>query len=226
MDIVLFSMAYPVTALGPGSRVVLWVSGCDKRCRGCISPEMQPRDAGKAVPVDVLLRRILELDTLVDGITISGGEPFDQAPALAELLSALRTDRPAWNVLIYTGYLIEEIKEDGSGWAKLLDCADILIDGPYRRRIPREHPLTGSGNQRVHYLTERGQSLKPRVDATPAEHVNLGLGAGSLDMIIGVTETTTRDEVCETFHAEPHTRRVRRRERRRPRTQRRESQAL
>jgi len=213
MDIVLFSMAYPVTALGPGSRIVLWVSGCDKRCRGCISPEMQPRDAGRPVPVDVLLRRILDLDTYLDGITISGGEPFDQAPALAELLSALHTERPAWSVLIYTGYLIEEIKEDGSGRAKLLDCADILIDGPYRRRIPREHPLTGSGNQRVHYLTERGRSLKLQVDATPAEQVNLGLGAGSLDMIIGVTETTTRDEVCETFHAEPHTRHVRHRQR-------------
>jgi anaerobic ribonucleoside-triphosphate reductase activating protein len=211
MDIVLFSMAYPVTSLGPGSRVVLWVSGCAKRCMGCISPEMQPRNAGKAVPVDVLLRRILDLH--VDGITISGGEPFDQAPALAELLSALRAARPAWDVLIYTGYLIEEIKADVSGRAKMLDCADILIDGPYRKRIPRKHPLTGSGNQRVHYLTERGRFLKPQLDAMPAEQINLGLGTGSLDMIIGVAETSTRDEVCKTFHAQPHAPRVRRRER-------------
>jgi len=217
MDIVLFSMAYPVTSLGPGNRLVLWVAGCDKRCRGCISPEMQPRGAGKPVPAEVLLSRILDLGVSVDGVTISGGEPFDQADALIELLSALRGRRPAWNVLMYTGYLIEEIQADAGPRTKLLNYADILIDGPYRRRVPRKHPLTGSGNQRVHYLTELGQSLKAQVDAFPAEKVNLGLGTGSLDMIIGVTETSTRDEVCEAFLAETRGRRVRQRERRRSR---------
>ena len=212
MDIVLFSMAYPVTSLGPGNRLVLWVAGCDKRCRGCISPEMQPREAGKPVPADVLLRRILDLGTSVEGVTISGGEPFDQADALVELLSALRKERPDWNVLIYTGYLIEDIQADRGGKARLLPYADILIDGPYRKRVPREHPLTGSGNQRVHCLTQCGQSMRPQLDAFPAEKVNLGLGAGSLDMIIGVAETGTRDEICEAFKAEPRRRRVRRRE--------------
>lgn len=218
MDIVLFSMAYPVTSLGPGNRLVLWVAGCDKRCLGCISPEMQTRDAGKPVPVDALLRRILSIDASVNGITISGGEPFDQAPALVELLSALRERRPTWSILVYTGCLIEEIRADTGEKAKLLDYVDILIDGPYRRRIPRRHPLTGSGNQRVHYLSELGRSLKHKMDAFPPQQVNLGLGARSLDMIIGITETDTRATLCEAFEAQSHVPLVRRRERRRPRS--------
>ncbi len=204
MDILLFSMAYPVTSLGPGNRLVLWLAGCERNCPGCISPEMQPKDAGKAIPTDVLYRHVMKIDIPINGITISGGEPFDQAASLAELLKAVRKARSAWNAIVYTGYRLSELRKGPAPNKELLDCIDVLIDGPYRRKIPRVHPLTGSGNQEVHCLTQQGRAMKPALDAFPAQQANLGLGVRGLDMIIGVTETDTRATLCDAFSAEPH----------------------
>ena len=73
---------YPVTTLGYGQRLGIWVMGCERNCPGCISPEMQPAD-GPLQPLDAILARIPE-DLPCNGLTISGGEPFDQAEAVAE----------------------------------------------------------------------------------------------------------------------------------------------
>lgn len=201
MDIRIYSVAYPVTALGPGQRVVLWVAGCRRGCAGCISPEMQPVDAGKAVPAERLAAHVLQIYTPVEGLTISGGEPFDQSEALATFICTLRTQRPEWNVIAYSGYTMEEIRSD-TRRAMLLDAIDVLIDGPYRREIPRVHPLTGSGNQRVHCLTLAGEAMRDPMAACRAEGVNIGVGRGALDMVIGVTESATRAAICEAFEAE------------------------
>jgi anaerobic ribonucleoside-triphosphate reductase activating protein len=134
-------------------------------------------------------------------VTISGGEPFDQAEALAAFLHALRAQRPAWTILLYSGYTIEEIRGDAVRPA-LLGAIDVLIDGPYRHDIPRIHPLTGSGNQRVHCLTPAGEAMRAAMNACRADGVNLGVGRGALDMVIGVTESATRAAVCEAFGAE------------------------
>lgn len=192
----LFALAWPVTALGPGDRAVLWVSGCPRDCPGCISPEMQPQDAGEEVPVSVIAARLERIAAPLDGVTISGGEPFDQAEALADLLDRLRVMRPDWNVLVYTGYLIEELRADPVR-AVLLEYIDMLADGPYRQEIPRTHPLTGSGNQRVHYLTPRGAALREAVESLEPGAMNLGLSrSGRADMIIGVTDAQKRSDAC------------------------------
>ncbi len=201
MDIRIYSMAYPVTALGPGQRVVLWVAGCRRGCAGCISPEMQPLEAGRAVSVERLVEHVLQVYPPLDGVTISGGEPFDQAEALAAFVHTLRVQRPAWTILVYSGYTLEEIRGDDVRTA-LLGVIDVLIDGSYRHDIPRVHPLTGSGNQRVHCLTPVGEAMRATMNACRAEGVNIGVGRGALDMVIGVTESATRAAVCEAFGAE------------------------
>ena len=201
MDINLYSLGYPVTSLGPGNRAVLWVAGCARRCLECISPEMQEPRAGKATPVEKLVRHLVRLAVDLDGVTISGGEPFDQAPPLAELLRALRIERPLWNVIVYSGYTLAEIRSDAAGWAgnnspptaSLLDYVDILIDGPYRKEVPSPHPLMGSGNQVIHYLSERGEALRPAFEACHAQTPNVGLGRGSFHMLIGVTDAASRE---------------------------------
>jgi anaerobic ribonucleoside-triphosphate reductase activating protein len=201
MDIHLFSLAYPVTSLGPGERVVLWVAGCAKRCPGCISPEMRSRDSGKPVPTAVLARRILAVAPHLDGVTISGGEPFEQAEAIVELLSILLKERPDWNVVIYTGRTLRNLRRASVAASALLEMVDVLIDGPYKKDIPREHPLAGSGNQEVHYLTERALAMKQSVESLPIGAANLGLGKGGLDMIVGVTDKETRKAICKAFGA-------------------------
>ena len=199
----LFALAWPVTALGPGDRAVLWVAGCPRDCPGCISPEMQPNDAGEDVPAATLAARLERIATPLDGVTISGGEPFDQAEALSGLLDRLRASRPDWTVLVYTGYLIEELRAD-PGRAGLLGFIDMLADGPYRQEIPRSHPLTGSGNQRVHYLTPRGAALREAVEALEPGTMNLGLSrSGHTDMLIGVTDAQKRADACRELTAPP-----------------------
>ena len=181
----LFSLAWPVSSLGPGSRVVLWVAGCKKRCMGCISPEMQAPASGRLVPVDVLERRLLRLDEGLAGMTISGGEPFDQAEELADLLERVRAQRPNWSVIIYSGYVLATLRRKPPA-QRLLEMADVVIDGPYRRGVPQSHPLSGSGNQRIRLISARGKAMGPELEACPAQLVNFGLGPGLVNMIIGV----------------------------------------
>lgn len=188
----LFALSFPVTALGPGNRLVLWVAGCGRSCPGCISPEMQPADAGREIPVPRLAERILKIDMPLSGVTVSGGEPFDQSKPLALLLETLRESRPDWNVLLYTGYLLGEL-ESREKTARLLQLADILVDGPYRCDLPQTHPLAGSGNQRVHYLTDRGRDLRMVIESLPVGGMNYGLSEdGTMDMVIGVTSEEQR----------------------------------
>ncbi len=202
MNLQVYSMAYPVTSLGPGRRIVLWVSGCTKTCDGCISPEMRDPSAGKAVPVSALRRRMLELDPSIDGVTISGGEPFDQAPALAELLETVRADRPNWNVLVYSGYTLHDISQV-AGRAALLPFVDVVIDGPYMKDMPATHPLAGSSNQVIHYLSARASTLKCAMDACTTQQLNLGIGSGSFDMLIGIVQDSLRERVHEALNEPP-----------------------
>ena len=142
---------WPVTALGPGNRVALWVSGCRRRCLGCANPELWERRPGQKILVskaaDFLDRIWREKNP--EGLTITGGEPFDQAGALARVLEC---SKASWgDVLIYTGYKREELLRDPYRKALLLR-ADVLIDGPYIEE--RNNPsavLRGSENQRIFF---------------------------------------------------------------------------
>jgi len=199
MKINLYGIAYPVTALGPGNRVVLWVSGCRQRCPGCISPEMQYPQAGKEIEIENLQVHLLQLGQPIDGITISGGEPFDQPQALKMLLEGLSQQRPSWNIMVYTGYKITGIRADKTGKAELLKFVDILIDGNYRQDIPSTHPLTGSGNQVIHFLTQRGTDLKPQINALPRNYSNLGIGKNHHHLLIGILTPTLRKQIHGTL---------------------------
>ena len=195
MKISLYGIAYPVTSLGPGNRAVIWVCGCKQQCPGCISPEMQNHQAGKEIEVEKLQTHLLELDHPIDGITISGGEPFDQPQALKMLLEGLSQQRPSWNIMVYTGYKITGIRADKTGKAESLKFIDILIDGNYRQDVPSTHPLTGSGNQVIYFLTRRGRDLKPQINALPRDYSNFGIGKGHRHLLIGILKPGVRKEI-------------------------------
>lgn len=136
------------SALGPNDRYAIWVQGCAKRCLGCISPDAQPLDAGREVDIRNLAMDILSTPD-IEGVTISGGEPFLQSKALAELLGMLKSERDL-GVIIYTGMLYEDVKDD-----ILMEYCDILIDGVYQEAMNDGLSLRGSSNQRVIALTHR-----------------------------------------------------------------------
>lgn len=141
------------TVLGPGHRYVIWTQGCHRRCFRCSSPELQLMEGGVEKDVESLANDICATSG-IDGITISGGEPFLQQDALSEMLTLVSRRRPELTVMMYSGYMIEEISN--SRRLTILDQIDLLIDGEY---IDEQNTdgigLRGSANQRFHFLTDR-----------------------------------------------------------------------
>lgn len=144
-------------ALGPGVRFVIWTQGCSRRCKGCISSEFQPIDAGYLIDVDVLASKICSAKN-IDGITISGGEPFLQAKALCELTRILKDQRPDLNIIVFTGNQIEKLTDNNSLY--FLKNIDLLIDGEYIAELNNNKGLRGSSNQRFHFISERLVNFK------------------------------------------------------------------
>lgn len=138
--------------LGPGLRYVIWTQGCPFHCAECATPDSRPITNDKEVSTIALARDILSQPD-IEGITISGGEPFLQAASLANLLTMVLKERPELTVIVYTGYQIEDLK--GAASEALLAQTDLLIDGPYRQELNDNQGLRGSSNQRLHFLTPR-----------------------------------------------------------------------
>lgn len=137
-------------ALGPGLRYAIWTQGCLKHCMGCISPESHPIEPRHIVSVKSIICDILPKPH-IQGITISGGEPFLQAASLANMLREVKQKRPEMTVITFTGYQMEELQWDDA--KDLLAQTDLLIDGPFRHDLPAYKGLRGSLNQRFHFLT-------------------------------------------------------------------------
>lgn len=152
--------------LGPGRRAVVWVQGCSLRCPGCIVPETWLPRAGRLVDPRELAREIVAL-TGVEGVTVSGGEPMEQAAAVAELVAAVRA--AGLGVWVYSGYTAEELlARDDAAVRRILSLADVLVDGRYRREQADGAPAyRGSANQRVLALSGGAPSGAP-VPALPA----------------------------------------------------------
>lgn len=139
-------------ALGPGTRYVIWVQGCMQHCKGCITPQSRPLEIKHLINVHDLANSIIK-NKHIDGITISGGEPFLQATNLAKLLNTVKQSRPELTVLVFSGYKYEQLSTDTA--KSLLQYIDLLIDGPFMDELKEEKGLRGSSNQRFHFLTER-----------------------------------------------------------------------
>jgi len=157
-------ISYPITNLGPGRRIGIWVQGCSRHCQGCMSPHARIRKPENLQPVDSIVTKILSVAGDFDGVTISGGEPFEQAEALTRLLKIIRA-RSDLDVLVYTGYTLDEIKNGSNAMKKLLDQIDILIDGPFAEHLPNTKLWRGSDNQEMHLLTPRSQKYQRFVHA-------------------------------------------------------------
>jgi len=139
-------------ALGPGLRYVIWTQGCPFRCKGCLTPGGHSVDEGMPVDVDSLAEDILSRENIT-GLTISGGEPFIQSQSLADVVEKIKTVRPEMTVIVFTGFLFENLTLPAQ--QRLLSLTDLLIDGPYKEEENDGRGLRGSSNQRLHFLTDR-----------------------------------------------------------------------
>ncbi len=139
-------------ANGPGLRTVVWFQGCTLNCPACFNPGTHDHESGTLVEVETLAQRILTLRPEIEGVTISGGEPFQQPEALLDLLKYLAGS--GLSCLIFTGYMLEEIRRLPLG-PQVLEHVDALIAGRYVASLHLGHGLLGSANQQIHLLTKR-----------------------------------------------------------------------
>ncbi len=145
-------LLYPVKVLGPGERIGIWFAGCNHGCKGCSNPELWKQSPKYNITGDKLFQLISSISSnrIVDGFTLTGGEPFLQPDALLEILPELR--KISSDILVYTGYTREELLD--LGHADILDQIAVLIDGRYMEDLNNNSLLRGSSNQRIHILNQ------------------------------------------------------------------------
>lgn len=201
MKLLLNKAHFPVTALGPGRRIGLWTQGCSIGCAGCISRDTWDPDPSTGIDVDELVawcRRVA--GDAPEGVTISGGEPFDQPEALGELLTQLHRWRDAldepFDILCYSGYRIEQLLRRHSA---LLERIDALICDPYVEALPTQRVWRGSRNQRLFPLTPLGEARYgevTRCDEDPGPMRFQAVADGSRIWFVGIPRRGDMERVA------------------------------
>jgi len=134
---------------GPGIRSVLWFQGCTLACKGCWNTQYWSANGGEETSVSQILK---ELDALegIEGITLLGGEPLQQAEATLALIDGCK--ERGLSIFLYTGYDPSEFDET---MQSCFDASDIAVTG---RFVQEQRDTTlrwrGSRNQQVHFISE------------------------------------------------------------------------
>lgn len=180
MDIQINRVHFPVTVLGPGRRIGIWLQGCSIGCKGCLAHDTWPPDPSRSISISKLIARFDRIvDGSVHGVTISGGEPFDQAPALCALIDAVREWASARgfdiDVLCYSGYPFRALCVRHP---QVLERLDAVIPEPFIQRRSTRLFLRGSGNQPLVLLSPLGWQRMQKYVSTQAE------GTGNLQLAV------------------------------------------
>jgi anaerobic ribonucleoside-triphosphate reductase activating protein len=182
----------PVTeAEGPGRRYATWLQGCSLRCAGCCNPELLDPEGGTGVPVWTLLDELRRAE--VEGVSVLGGEPFDQATALAPFVQGAAA--LSLGVIVFSGFTIEELRaRRDAATDAVLAATDLLIDGRYVAAAPEPaRRFVGSANQRFHYLTGRyDPSIERASETAPDFTVEVEIRPGGICALHGWPETLGR----------------------------------
>ena len=147
-------------ANGPGERFVIWVQGCSLRCPGCWNPDTWSTKPRNRVSSSVLVKDILETPG-IEGVTLTGGEPFEQARELLAVVAQVRL--VGLSVMVFTGFELHELTSPHQ--RTLLRMCDVVVTGRYEQ----EHRVEGLGwrgssNQTVHFLQWSRQFLREKVE--------------------------------------------------------------
>lgn len=147
--------------LGPGKRLAVWTQGCLKNCRGCINPEGRDLNGGYEISVEDIMKKLSEYTDLA-GITISGGEPFLQFAELQKLVGRIKKDT-ALDVMLYSGYTLEYLKQKIPESEAFFDNVDIFVDGEYIQEKNDNEMYRGSSNQKLYFFTDRYKSYQEKI---------------------------------------------------------------
>lgn len=143
---------YPIYNLGPGKRIGIWVQGCSLKCKDCLSPSLWSFDSGKNIGIENLLNSIIDVAEYFDGITISGGEPFEQYEALIAFCSFIKM-KTKLTIFCFSGCTLKEIKEKHPDLL-FLKYLDYLLDGRYIEEKHESLNSRGSSNQNLYQFID------------------------------------------------------------------------
>lgn len=160
MKILVGKIHYPVKNLGLGShRLGIWLQGCAIHCNGCINKDTWPFDERYEIELKELVSTLSKFKRKrVDGVTISGGEPFDQPEALLALLKYLRNLTDG-DIFVYSGYPYARISRLHS---EILKNIDVLVSEPFIESVSGRLIWRGSDNQKIHLLSAMARRLYPK----------------------------------------------------------------
>lgn len=134
---------------GPGLRYVIFTQGCPHKCDGCHNPQTWGTESGHYITFDAIQESLEQQIDLIQGITISGGEPLTQIDGVVELLTQIKTHYPKLDIMVYTGYTIEEA-EKLPNIQKLFAIINWLVDGKFiLKQKTLELLYRGSRNQKI-----------------------------------------------------------------------------
>ena len=161
MKIKIYGIAKNSIVDGPGLRYAIFTQGCLHHCKGCHNPDSWAMDGGVEYDTDDIVEDILK-DPLISGITFSGGDPFYQVDACADIIDKVNARSPKLlEVATWTGFVFEDLLWDEK-YRKLLNKIHVIVDGPYREDL-RSLKLKwrGSSNQRVLNAVASVKCLEP-----------------------------------------------------------------
>lgn len=134
---------------GTGVRFVVFVQGCAHHCPGCHNPDTWDFNGGEEI-TPAQLAALIRSKPYIDGVTLSGGDPFYQQEACLELMEHLPAGTDLW---VYTGFEYDEIKDTA-----LAKRANVIVTGPYIEELRCVGQMYGSSNQEIHRKEDTGCS--------------------------------------------------------------------
>jgi anaerobic ribonucleoside-triphosphate reductase activating protein len=184
----------PVTVLGPGRRLGIWFQGCSIGCRGCVSRDTWDTGAGRELPVAELVAHCRDrIEALgLDGITLSGGEPFEQPEALAALLTDLAPWCEARGIdrLCYSGLPMKRLTAE---YSHILTLLDAVMPEPFAMSQPNGEVWRGSSNQPLVLLSALARQ---RYLEVPKVHAGLQVSVDSNRVwFIGIPRAGDMDRI-------------------------------
>lgn len=141
-------------ANGPGTRFVLWVQGCGNHCPGCRNTDTHSFEPNILISEEDIIKII---PNNVDGLTITGGEPFDQSKSILKLSKLFKEKYPNKNIFVFTGYTIYEL-ETKNLIEESKKYIDILLTGRFIEEMQDNESWkrwAGSSNQVIVFLNDK-----------------------------------------------------------------------
>ena len=162
-------------ANGPGIRAVVWVQGCTIGCSGCYNEFTHPHKIESLYTPSEVAKWILSIDG-IDGVTFSGGEPFEQAKAVLQVIKEIKQEKQL-DVFVFSGYTYAKlVSSTDNNVNQLLNSIDILSSGPYVQKLRDDSLLwRGSTNQELHYLSDKyDETMEERWESeSPSEEFSI-----------------------------------------------------